>query len=129
MFNRPPTHGNPDSPRAGDQAVGLEQPVNRGFGHEVALLVGEPHRQFPGARRAFIEEAAGRRDLTQIIIEKNFWVCRTLRRLTTAPALKDHITFKGGTSLSKAYGIIERFSEDIGTNERKRRTRSLKQAA
>lgn len=64
-------------------------------------------------RRAFIEEAASRRDLTPIIIEKDFWVCWTLRRLAATPELKDHITFKGGTSLSKAYGIIQRFSEDI----------------
>jgi len=70
-------------------------------------------RRSVGDRRAFIEEAANRRDLTPIIIEKDFWVCWTLRRLVTTPQLKDHITFKGGTSLSKAYRIIERFSEDI----------------
>lgn len=64
-------------------------------------------------RRVFIEETAGRRDLTLVIVEKDLWVCWTLRRLATTPALKDHVTFKGGTSLSKAYGIIERFSEDI----------------
>jgi len=102
-------------------------------------------------RRAFIEEAASRRDLTPIIIEKDFWVCWTLRRLTTASGLKGHIIFKGGTSLSKAYGIIQRFSEDIdltikrsappldkvgspmetdiGSNERQRRTKALKAAA
>ena len=102
-------------------------------------------------RRAFIEEAASRRDLTPIIIEKDFWVCWTLRRLTTTPVLKDHITFKGGTSLSKAYGIIQRFSEDIDLTirrdapliekvapsmedgisgkERERRTKALRAAA
>lgn len=47
-------------------------------------------------------------------IEKDFWVCWTLdvlyhRRPTSAPRL----LFKGGTSLSKAYGLIQRFSEDI----------------
>jgi len=36
--------------RAGDQVVGLEQPVNRGFRHEVALFVGEAHGQFAGLR-------------------------------------------------------------------------------
>jgi len=36
--------------RAGDQVMGLEQPVNRGLGHEVALLVGEAHGQLPGAQ-------------------------------------------------------------------------------
>lgn len=108
-------------------------------------------RRTVGDRRAFIEEAASRRDLTPIIIEKDFWVCWTLRRLTTTPALKDHVTFKGGTSLSKAYGIIQRFSEDIDLTirrdsplieevapsmeagisgkERERRTKALKAAA
>ena len=33
--------------RAGDQVVGLEKPVNTGFRHEVACLVGKPHSQFP----------------------------------------------------------------------------------
>jgi hypothetical protein len=108
-------------------------------------------RRPDGDRRAFIEEAATRRDLTPVIIEKDFWVCWTLRRLTTTPELKDHITFKGGTSLSKAYGIIQRFSEDIDLTirrdaplidkvaspmepdisgkERERRTKALKAAA
>lgn len=102
-------------------------------------------------RRAYIEEAAGRRDLTPTIIEKDFWVCWTLRRLTRDPALVGHVTFKGGTSLSKAYAIIERFSEDIDLTikrsvppldsvaspmeegisgkERERRTKALKAAA
>ncbi|MGX7896052.1 nucleotidyl transferase AbiEii/AbiGii toxin family protein [Tsuneonella sp. HG222] len=102
-------------------------------------------------RRAFIEEAASRRDLTPLIIEKDFWVCWTLRRLTRTPDLKGHLTFKGGTSLSKAYAIIQRFSEDIDLtirrtaplldkvsspmepgisgNERQRRTKALKAAA
>lgn len=64
-------------------------------------------------RRVYFEEAARRRDLTTIILEKDFWVCWTLRRLVRHPDLAGHITFKGGTSLSKAYGIIQRFSEDI----------------
>mgnify|MGYP001328555299 CR=1 FL=1 len=64
-------------------------------------------------RRAYFEESAARRDLTAIIIEKDFWVCWTLRRLVQASALADQLTFKGGTSLSKAYGVIARFSEDI----------------
>ena len=102
-------------------------------------------------RLAFINEAAARRDVTPIIIEKDFWVCWTLRRLGEAPALAGHLTFKGGTSLSKAYGIIERFSEDIDLTigrdaplivdtlppmedgisgkERDRRTKALKTAA
>lgn len=64
-------------------------------------------------RRDILQEAANRRDVLPIIIEKDFWVCWTLKRLFSNPALAPHLTFKGGTSLSKAYGLIERFSEDI----------------
>lgn len=62
---------------------------------------------------AFIAEAASRLDLTTTIIEKDFWVCWTLRRLVNSKALDGHFTFKGGTSLSKAYNVIHRFSEDV----------------
>lgn len=64
-------------------------------------------------RRAILQEAASRRDLADIILEKDFWVCWTLKRLFSNPALSTYLTFKGGTSLSKAYALIERFSEDI----------------
>ena len=47
------------------------------------------------------------------VIEKDFWVCWTLRRLFSLESLKEHLLFKGGTSLSKAYRLIHRFSEDI----------------
>jgi hypothetical protein len=40
-------------------------------------------------------------------------VCWTLGHLFALSSLTGHLTFKGGTSLSKAYGLIERFSEDI----------------
>lgn len=46
-------------------------------------------------------------------IEKDFWVCWTLRELFALPETGPHLTFKGGTSLSKCWKIIERFSEDI----------------
>ena len=47
-------------------------------------------------------------------IEKDFWVCWTLDALYhRLPAGQPRMLFKGGTSLSKAYGLIERFSEDI----------------
>ncbi len=64
-------------------------------------------------RQDILQESANRRGIREIIIEKDFWVCWTLDRLYNLPELADHITFKGGTSLSKAYGLIERFSEDI----------------
>jgi hypothetical protein len=46
------------------------------------------------------------------LLEKDLWVVWTLRALFTS-ALATDLTFKGGTSLSKAYKIIDRFSEDI----------------
>ena len=47
-------------------------------------------------------------------IEKDFWVCWTLNALYhERPAGGPRLIFKGGTSLSKAYGLIHRFSEDI----------------
>lgn len=46
------------------------------------------------------------------LLEKDAWVVCTLNILFTAPFGR-HLVFKGGTSLSKAYGIIDRFSEDI----------------
>ena len=65
-------------------------------------------------RRAYFEQAAaqwGR--LPAQLIEKDFWVCWILRRIFALPEIAAHLTFKGGTSLSKAYQIIERFSEDV----------------
>jgi len=61
----------------------------------------------------YFELAAGRKGLPEEIIEKDFWVCWTLKHLFSIPEIGDHLIFKGGTSLSKAYKIIERFSEDI----------------
>lgn len=47
-------------------------------------------------------------------VEKDFWVCWTLNALYhERPAGGPRLLFKGGTSLSKAHGLIERFSEDI----------------
>jgi len=64
-------------------------------------------------RDAFI--AAGRRlGAAEQNIEKDFWVCWTLDVLfNRLPAGGPRLLFKGGTSLSKAFGMISRFSEDI----------------
>jgi len=48
-----------------------------------------------------------------IIIEKDFWVCWALKRVFSLSDFQAGLIFKGGTSLSKAYGAIHRFSEDI----------------
>ena len=47
------------------------------------------------------------------VVEKDFWVCWTLKHLFEHPALSKLLIFKGGTSLSKVFGLIDRFSEDI----------------
>ncbi len=49
----------------------------------------------------------------EAIVEKDFWVCWILDYLFHESPWKDRLAFKGGTSLSKAFGAIERFSEDI----------------
>ena len=51
--------------------------------------------------------------LNDAIVEKDFWVCFTLDYLFHRCPWKNSITFKGGTSLSKAFNLISRFSEDI----------------
>ncbi|GEM_PF-2537426 len=45
--------------------------------------------------------------------EKDYWATEVLRHATQPLDGVDFFVFKGGTSLSKAYGTIERFSEDI----------------
>ena len=47
------------------------------------------------------------------VVEKDFWVCWTLKHLFEHPELSKLLIFKGGTSLSKVFGLIDRFSEDI----------------
>ena len=42
-----------------------------------------------------------------------FWVCWVLKQLFAEPSFNERIVFKGGTSLSKVFGLIDRFSEDI----------------
>lgn len=64
-------------------------------------------------REALFRNTAAKLGMNEAIIEKDFWVCYMLDYLFHRCAWKDNLAFKGGTSLSKAYGLIERFSEDI----------------
>jgi hypothetical protein len=57
--------------------------------------------------------AALRPERSPAIIEKDFWVCWTLHRIYAVMKFQPELIFKGGTSLSKAYNAIERFSEDV----------------
>ena len=63
-------------------------------------------------RHLAFEQAALRRGLSPVIIEKDFWVCWMLGVLFESK-FGNHLVFKGGTSLSKVFGVIARFSEDI----------------
>lgn len=47
------------------------------------------------------------------ITEKDFWVCWLLGLIFGTPELGGNAVFKGGTSLSKVFGVIHRFSEDV----------------
>lgn len=51
-------------------------------------------------------------DLPYEALEKDLWVTQVLHALFSLP-VSEHLIFKGGTSLSKAWGLIDRFSEDI----------------
>ena len=51
--------------------------------------------------------------LSECIVEKDFWVCWTLDYLFHQSPWTKHLAFKGGTSLSKSFDLIHRFSEDI----------------
>ncbi len=66
-----------------------------------------------GRRELFALTAERRGMGSAAIVEKDFWVCWALQRIFSHPELKDKLLFKGGTSLSKAFGLIDRFSEDI----------------
>lgn len=70
-------------------------------------------RASTGERRLVFEAAAQRMALAPAIVEKDFWVCYTLDHLFHRSGFAESMVFKGGTSLSKAFGLIERFSEDI----------------
>ena len=63
-------------------------------------------------RRDALRVAEDRSPHRTFLLEKDIWVVATLSALIDAPFGKD-LAFKGGTSLSKAYRAIRRFSEDV----------------
>lgn len=63
-------------------------------------------------RRDALGVAADRSGRPAHLLEKDVWVVWALSTLYAAP-LGEHLVFKGGTSLSKAYQVIRRFSEDV----------------
>jgi len=62
-------------------------------------------------RRDVFRAAAQAMRVHEAIIEKDFWVCWTLACLFHESPWKDAVGFKGGTSLSKAFGAIPSFGE------------------
>jgi hypothetical protein len=64
-------------------------------------------------KRALFRNTASKKGLSDAIIEKDFWVCYMLDYLFHKNKWADKIIFKGGTSLSKGFNLINRFSEDI----------------
>ena len=66
----------------------------------------------PGDRRDALEVASSLSERRAHLLEKDIWVVHTLRAMMESPFGRD-LTFKGGTSLAKAYHAIRRFSEDL----------------
>ena len=66
--------------------------------HVVGLKDGKTEQGHPG--------------INQVAIEKDWWVTAVLKALFQT-SCRESLVFKGGTSLSKGFNIIERFSEDI----------------
>ncbi len=63
-------------------------------------------------KEAIFNAIATEKGMTPFAVEKDWWVCRTLDIIFRMNIAK-HLVFKGGTSLSKAWKLIRRFSEDI----------------
>ncbi|MCR4594571.1 MAG: nucleotidyl transferase AbiEii/AbiGii toxin family protein [Clostridiales bacterium] len=64
-------------------------------------------------RKEVFNETAKRMKMKGEIVEKDFWVSYILNYLFSRSKWRDCLAFKGGTSLSKSFRLIERFSEDI----------------
>ena len=63
--------------------------------------------------RVLITNTARKKNIAEAVVEKDYWVTYFLDYLFNENKWKEYFTFKGGTSLSKCFGIIQRFSEDI----------------
>lgn len=64
-------------------------------------------------RSELFSETAALMNTTNAIVEKDFWVVLTLKKIFEDETLNKILMFKGGTSLSKVFNLIGRFSEDI----------------
>jgi predicted nucleotidyltransferase component of viral defense system len=68
--------------------------------------------QHPELFRSAIKETADNLNIRDFFIEKDYWISLVLKRLSESRYV-DSVVFKGGTSLSKGYKLINRFSEDV----------------
>ena len=59
-----------------------------------------------------VRATANQKKIPELFVEKDYWITRGLNQLSQSE-YNESVVFKGGTSLSKVYGILERFSEDI----------------
>lgn len=63
-------------------------------------------------RRDIIDYVSGKTGFLRNVVEKDWWVTSVLRSVFSLP-YADNMSFKGGTNLSKCWGLIQRMSEDI----------------
>lgn len=63
-------------------------------------------------RRDIIDYVSGKTGFLRNVVEKDWWVTSVLRAIFSLP-YADNVSFKGGTNLSKCWGLIQRMSEDI----------------
>lgn len=70
-------------------------------------------KEKPENLKALFGNVSVKSGLAPAIVEKDFWVCLTLDYLFNDSPWRNRLAFKGGTSLSKAFNLIQRFSEDI----------------
>ena len=63
-------------------------------------------------KKSIFEAIGNKKGIPASAVEKDWWVVLTLAKIQELK-VAEHIVFKGGTSLSKAWNVIERFSEDI----------------
>ena len=77
-------------------------------------------------RLTILTNIAEEKGIVENAIEKDFWVSMVLRSIFSLP-YADALVFKGGTSLSKGWNLIERFSEDIdlAIDRNRRRTEQI----
>jgi hypothetical protein len=68
---------------------------------------------YPRPKKATIEEVAALRQILPSFVEKDWYVTQVIDIVSRVNVVGFHVVFTGGTALSKAHGLLERFSEDV----------------